>query len=99
MGLSPLNKGKKLELFDLHDHTEYWEYLCYYDIEYGRCDGLICFTKNMYSAISEAIDDWPDQLLISTMKVKKKLYELTDKLYALHEGYGNQMIDIKHLLF
>ena len=88
MALSPLNKGKKFDLFDLHDHTEYWEYLCDYDIQYGRCDGLMCFTKDMYSTISRSIDDWPESLLVYTMKIRKILFDLTDRLYELKEGYG-----------
>ena len=88
MALSPLNKGKKFDLFDLHDHTEYWEYLCNYDIQYGRCDGLMCFTRDMYASIASSIDEWPESLLVYTMKIRKILFDLTDRLYELKEGYG-----------
>ena len=48
----------------------------------------MCFTKDMYSTISRSIDDWPESLLVYTMKIRKILFDLTDRLYELKEGYG-----------
>lgn len=86
-------------MFDQADPVEFWEYICFFDGEYGRTDGLVCFIKDFYSVVSMHVDLWPDELIEITAKLKECLLNMVDKLYNLSEAYVGHIFDMDNLFF
>ena len=86
-------------MFDRADPVEFWEYMCFYDREYGRTDGLICFIKDFYTTASEHVDDWSDELMHISASLKENLLSMVDKLYYLSEAYAEHITPLENLLF
>lgn len=74
--------------------AEFWEYLCYYDKELNRSDGLLFFIRDFYSVISKKKDKWGEELCEVTMKLRDVLLNMIDNLDQLRETYSENIIDI-----
>lgn len=99
LNLSPLNQNRVILLLDSHNKSEYWEYFCSYDVELRRNDGLIYFVRDFYRAIGEKLDEWSQELVDITVKIKQQLLVMIDKLDQLKENYLDNLVDLDNVQF
>ena len=59
----------------------------------------MCFVRDFYRTISYKLDDWCDDLVEITGKIKETLLLIIDKLDRLKETYLEDIIDIDNIQF
>ena len=99
LNLSPLNQNRIFLLLDSHNKGEYWDYFCSYDVELRHNDGLIYFVRDFYRAVSPKIDEWSQELLEITVKIKSNMLKIIDKLDRLKEAYLETLKDLDNVQF
>lgn len=62
-------------------------------------EGLICFVRDFYRATAYKVDEYSDDLLDITLKIKELCLVIIDKLDRLKESFSADMIDTDNILF
>ena len=64
-----------------------------------RNEGLICFVRDFYRAVAYKVEEWCDDLLEITLKIREEMLIIIDKLDRLKDSFSDDLIDIDNVLF
>lgn len=84
---------------DSTNKGEYWEYFCSYDVELRRNDGIVYFIRDFYRSASGKLNEWSEELIQITVKLKDILLIIIDKLDRLKESYLDDIIELDNVIF